>query len=585
MRIISTLLCIAYLFTGCQQTSTNDTSNPVSVFPDTEIHPGFEDYKLGLAYLDDANYDSARFHGFRAMVSAENGPDQIMKGKIQMLLADAHYFQSDYEEARTFADEALEIATELQSDSLQADALHRIGNIYRRQGYYQQATQYMFEAIKLAETLENPLLLAMAYEDLANVYDHDAEYDFAQEYYLKAKAIYEDLNDVGNIAGVIGNLGSMTYETGDYEGALAMHKESLRMLLEANHKRYIANTYNNIAVTYREMGKYDSTLHYIQKTLEMDIESGFKRGIAMDYEMMGTVNLLTGNYSQAKEDLLKGVKLAEQIGVISRQRSMYYRLFRADSSLGNYQQALNWLSKSYVLRDSIYSEEKGRAMNEMREQYETEKKEQEIDFLTQKSELEKTRNAAIGFSLLSIIGLISLIWARQRTAQKKEFEILEKDKIIAEQELDASKTETEYLKKELTNYALHIAQKNEFLNQIKKEMAEVRSKVANQEALKHINQMGSKIYQNTSVNKEMEEFEAHVEQVCEGFFKRLDDKFPELTDQEKRLAALVRLNLSSKDIASIFSISPKSVDQGRYRLRKKLNLEGSSNLTQYLNVV
>ncbi|MFV1883272.1 MAG: tetratricopeptide repeat protein [Balneola sp.] len=585
MRTVSILLCIAYLIAGCQQTSNYESSNPVASFPDTESHPGFQDYQLAQIYLDDADYDSARFYGFRAMISAENGPDLMIKGKIQMLLADAHYFQSDYEEARTFADEALEIANELPSDSLKADALHRIGNIYRRQGYYSQATQYMFEAIKLAETLEHPLLLAMVYEDLANVYDHDAEYEFAREYYLKAKTIYEELNDVGNIAGVIGNLGAMIYETGDYEGALAMHKESLRMLLEANHKRYIANTYNNIAVTYREMGEYDSTLYYIQKTLEMDIESGFKRGIAMDYEMMGSVNLLKGSYSQAKEDLLKGVELAEQIGVISRQRSMYYRLFRADSSLGNYQQALTWLNKSYVLRDSIYSEEKGRAMNEMRERYETEKKEQEIDFLTQKSELEQTRNAAIGFSLLSIIGIISLLWARQRTAQKKEYEILEKNKIIAEQELEVSKTEAEYFKKELTNYALHIAHKNEFLNQIKSEMADLRSKVANQEALKHINHMGSKIYQNTSINKEMEEFETHVEQVCEGFFKRLDEKYPDLTDQEKRLAALVRLNLSSKDIASIFSISPKSVDQGRYRLRKKLNLDGSSNLTNYLNVV
>lgn len=584
MRNLIFTFCVFFLWLSCTQKSSQNSTQTSSSFT-SEMNIGSIDYQLGLEQLEKSNYDSARFYGFRAMVSSEKNPNPHLAGRVQMLMANAHYFQSDYEEAQAFAEDAYLIGEGINSDSLKGYAKHRIANIYRRQGYYEKATKNMFEAIKLAEKLENSLLLGMAYEDLGNIFDHDSEYDLAMKYYLMAKTIYEELNDRGNIAGLIGNLGSMVYQTGDFEEALRLHKESLKILIEIDHRRYLANTYNNIGVTYREMGEYDSTLLYIQKTLEMDIEDGFKRGIAQDYEMMGEINIKMGDYKKARANLLTGVELAKQIGVISRQRSMYYRLFRADSSLGNYQEALSWLGKSYALRDSIYNEEKGRAMNELREEYETAKKEQEIDYLKETSELEETRNAAIALSLLSIIGVIVLLWVRQRTTQRKEIEILEKNKIIAEKELEVRRSETEYLKKELTNYALHIAQKNEFLNQIKKEMVEVQSKVENQDALKHINHMGSKIYQNTTITKETEEFEAHVEQVCEGFFQRLDNKFPDLTDQEKRLAALVRLNLSSKDIASIFSISPKSVDQGRYRLRKKLNLDGNSNLTQYLNVI
>ncbi len=585
MKRVAYFFCLAILLTACQQSGEYSDSNPISAFSDTEMVQSVEKFKLAQFYLNKANYDSARFFGFQAQILAEETDNDLLKGNITMVLANADYFQSDYEESLVLAEEALKYAEKANSDSLKGFAMKRIANISNQKGDYRKATEQMFAVVELAERINDQNLMGESYQDLANVFDHDAEYEKAKEFYAKSMKIFEELGDQAHVAGLIGNMGSMVYEEGDYKEALRLHKESLQMLIELGHKRYMANTYNNIGVTFRELGEYDSTLVYIQKTMEMDIEAGFKKGIAMNYEMFGEIYLKKEQYGLARQNLLTGVQLAHEIGTLGRQRSMYYRLFRADSSLGNYQQALTWLDKSYALRDSLYNEEKGRAMTEVREEYEAEKREQEIEFLTEKSELENTRNAAIGFSLLSIIGIISLLWMKQRNAQKKEYELLEKDKVITEQHLEASKTETEYLKKELTNYALHLSQKNEFLNQIKGEMAEVRSKVGNQEALKHINQMGSKIYQNVSVAKEKEEFEAHVEHVCEGFFQRLDDKFPGLTRQEKRLAALVRLNLSSKDIANIFSITPKSVDQGRYRLRKKLNLNSNSSLTSYLNVL
>lgn len=135
------------------------------------------------------------------------------------------------------------------------------------------------------------------------------------------------------------------------------------------------------------------------------------------------------------------------------------------------------------------------------------------------------------------------------------------------------------------NYALHIVEKNNFLEEVKAEMVEVRSEIKNNEALKHINKLGSKIYQNLMINKDREEFDIQVEQACEGFFKKLDIKYPSLTNQERRLSALLRLNLTSKDISGILNISPKSVDQTRYRLRKKLNIDKSKNLSSVLNQI
>ena len=75
------------------------------------------------------------------------------------------------------------------------------------------------------------------------------------------------------------------------------------------------------------------------------------------------------------------------------------------------------------------------------------------------------------------------------------------------------------------------------------------------------------------------------EQVYEVFYKRLMEQFPDLTPGERKLCALLRLNVSSKDIAAITFQNPQSVDMARYRLRKKLNLTGEDNLVDFLTKI
>ena len=88
-----------------------------------------------------------------------------------------------------------------------------------------------------------------------------------------------------------------------------------------------------------------------------------------------------------------------------------------------------------------------------------------------------------------------------------------------------------------------------------------------------------------TLNNEKDELEKRVDQVCDGFFKGLTEFHTDLTEREKRLAALVRMNLSSKEIATILGIETKSVTQSRYRLRKKLNLETDESLASYLKTI
>ncbi len=80
-----------------------------------------------------------------------------------------------------------------------------------------------------------------------------------------------------------------------------------------------------------------------------------------------------------------------------------------------------------------------------------------------------------------------------------------------------------------------------------------------------------------------EEFEAHFTHVHTDFYRRLNDLFPNLSANEKKLCAFLRLNMSTKDIAAITYQSVNSITVARSRLRKKLNIEGEDvNLVNFL---
>ena len=77
-------------------------------------------------------------------------------------------------------------------------------------------------------------------------------------------------------------------------------------------------------------------------------------------------------------------------------------------------------------------------------------------------------------------------------------------------------------------------------------------------------------------------FSVHFDQVHSDFLKRLGEQFPNLSPNDYKLSAYLKMNLSTKEIASLMNISVRGVEASRYRLRKRLNLESSVNLTEFL---
>ena len=137
------------------------------------------------------------------------------------------------------------------------------------------------------------------------------------------------------------------------------------------------------------------------------------------------------------------------------------------------------------------------------------------------------------------------------------------------------KLDIESKNRELAVSTMSLIKKNEFLNSIKSELKEKD----NQQDIKKVIRIIDKNLNNTD---DWKLFEEAFNNADKDFLKLIKDKHPVLTPNDLRLCAYLRLNLSSKEIAPLLNISPRSVEVKRYRLRKKMDLPHESSLTNYI---
>jgi AraC family chitin signaling transcriptional activator len=160
-------------------------------------------------------------------------------------------------------------------------------------------------------------------------------------------------------------------------------------------------------------------------------------------------------------------------------------------------------------------------------------------------------------------------------AQKElELKELESSQKIIKLNNDKLRNDIESKNRELATSTMSIIKKNEFLNSIKNELSEGKEK--------SISKVVKIIDKNLNNTDDWKMFQEAFNNADKKFLDKVKDKHPDLTPNDLRLCAYLRLNLSSKEIAPLLNISPRSVEVKRYRLRKKMDLEHNANLTNYI---
>ncbi len=142
--------------------------------------------------------------------------------------------------------------------------------------------------------------------------------------------------------------------------------------------------------------------------------------------------------------------------------------------------------------------------------------------------------------------------------------------------------EIEHKNRELVSTALNVVEKKDILSNMAQELSRIHKNCPDPDTKRKIGHILNKFDHEKQFDEDWKQFMYHFEQVHEDFFQRLHQKHPELTARDHKLCAYLRLNLSTKEIASILNITVRSAEVSRYRLRKKLGLESDDSLNDYL---
>jgi DNA-binding CsgD family transcriptional regulator len=163
----------------------------------------------------------------------------------------------------------------------------------------------------------------------------------------------------------------------------------------------------------------------------------------------------------------------------------------------------------------------------------------------------------------------------QKTTREFELKELENKQQLMRFRNDKLREDIENKNRELGISTMNLIKKNEFLSSLKSE-----SEATND--TKNLKKVIKIIDRNLNNNDDWNLFQEAFNNADKDFLKKIKSLHPALTSNDLRLCAYLRLNLSSKEIAPLLNISPRSVEVKRYRLRKKMDLPHESSLTDYI---
>ncbi len=536
---------------------------------------------------------------------------------VQSLIDSSYeYSFSNPDRAIEFANQALKLSDKLDYKKGSAGSHRELGYSYSTKGEFRKALDHYEEALDQNQAMGDTLGIVSTLNDMGTTHKSMSNYDRALELFFEALSLCEEIQLERGISATLGNIGLSYFEMDENAQALKYYQQALDINQQLNNTSSLAVNYNNIGLLHGDEGRYEQAIEYHTKALKLRRELGYTIEIAnslnnigrllmqqnqheraidyltearqvnngSDHELSSIIHenlaktyISAGEYDSALFHAQKTLSLSKNFGTKLGEKVGFELLAKIYRELGMYEDAYESQQKLMAVKDSILNAEKARQINELQTKYETAQKEKEIALLEQEKEREALlRNVFLtGLVLIGIIGI--LVYNRQKLKIRKNQAELE-NKRLKEEKLSK---DLEFKNRELTNHTLHLVQKNEAMQELKKNIGQIKQ-TKNGEMGKELQKLENMVDYSFNLDKDWEQFQHYFEEVHSGFFDALKNKFPDLTPNELRLAALAKLNLSIKETATIMGITPNSVKTARYRLRKKLGMDTEENLTDFL---
>jgi class 3 adenylate cyclase/tetratricopeptide (TPR) repeat protein len=350
-----------------------------------------------------------------------------------MNIGNYHSEQGDYDNAIKYFEYALELYKKLGDITGEKNILNNIGNVHRYLGNYDTALEYFLLSLKMSEKNEDKKGVAYALNNIGILYAIQQQYDKVLEYFNRTLEISEEIGDKKGAAYSLNNIGLVYEILGDYDKALEYLKKSLKIKEQVGNKNGISSALKNIGSMYFKMGKPEEALINHLKAIEIAKEIGNKNGIISSSINIGEIYSDINNFNTALNYYSQALSLAKEINAKGLIKDSYKRLSELYESKNNSRKALEYYKLFTAIKDSIFNETSTKQMAELQTQYETEKKEAEIELLKNEKtikdlELDNLKILGIHLTVILILAIVIAFISYNRFRLKKNANILLEEK-------------------------------------------------------------------------------------------------------------------------------------------------------------
>lgn len=530
---------------------------------------------LAWLYLDQAN---------QMIDSLSHAEDYarylLVKGRV-------FYYMDDYLNSISHINRAITIYQTYNNEPGIAKAYSWLAPTQVLIGHYPAAIRSSMHSLELYEQLGDQVSQALVMNYMGGIFTSQGNPVKARHYLERALIISQDTPNTLLHANVLAAMGRLLMAENDPDAAEIFFWEAHKIRLQCAEIRHIASSLTDLAELYIFQERYDEAKIILLETEQIYTQLKEKTGLFSIYILLGELCVKSGNVNLARQYVEMAHAIAQEVNSkrhlaeSTRMLSLLHQISNNTIAALKYYQQYHEYSKQMLTTENV------KLFESIEQYHELQQKTKDNEILMQKNMINKQQNMIMLLLIIALVvamitGFLLLTFKNKNLKNRQT--ILEKEKSIALaknqiqlQEKQLLENDLELKNKELTAKTIEMLHQVEILQGLADKIEKLKNAGNNQEVDEILNELASKTRENV-----WDEFHAAFNNVHNDFYNNLLKSCPELTSTEIRVAALLRLNLSSKEIAAISYKSESAVKTARHRLRQKLLLDHDDNLINFL---
>lgn len=469
-------------------------------------------------------------------------------------LAGKEMDQANYAKSLSFLDTMRQLINTYQFDDLRGNQLQLRGNNLLHLKQNKRAQQIFEEALVIYDTQADSLGKALIYNNLGNLNFVERKYAEALIYYQKANAIFQIFDKTKFANGALSNIALIYLFQEKPEEALIIFKQLLSIYTKSTNLLSQSKAYGNIAYSHFLLKNYPKALDNYQASIDIAKREGYNDVLAVTYKDLSETYAAKGDTKNA-------------LAIFQKYHDLHIK------NVGEKTQ-----KEVSALQVKYDTEVKNRQLSEQAKTIET----------LEQSQIIRRQRFILLSSLLGSLALVAMfLYLRQQTKLKQiqatkslKEQILQKELALKEQQRKLLQTELENKNKDITTLALDISRKNDFSKMINQELEQLEKGLPKAYQSK-VRQLKMNTLGHLEINEDVANLQNNIEQANHQFYENLD-KIAKLSQSEKQICGLIRMNLSNKQIAIIRNTTTDSTKVFRYRIRKKIGLQPEDDVVSFL---